>query len=79
MKIKGWSFLEKKDFVNTEIFLRRINAGVSIGAIAAFLVCLMVSGVFLPSAVSTILKYRCGVLPTLRSKEFLQYRFAGMF
>ena len=56
--------------------LFRAQAITGFGAIAGFLTAVYMTILFLPSVVSTTLKFRRGVIPSMRSKEFLRYRFA---
>ena len=52
---------------------------VSIGGAAAVLVTSAVAAVYIPSAVSTVLKFRSGVLGSLRDKKFQLYRVARTY
>ena len=51
-----------------------------VAAVVAFLgglcVALYIAGVLIPSCISTVLKLRSGVIPTLRDREFQRYRVA---
>lgn len=47
-----------------------------IGTIVAFLVAISLAVIYIPSVTSTMLKLRCGVIPTLRNKDFNRYRCA---
>lgn len=42
----------------------------------ATIVMILLTCLYIPSATSTILKYRCGVLPSLGSPYFIKYRMA---
>jgi hypothetical protein len=48
-----------------------------VGTIFAFLTAVYLAFVFLPSITSTILRLRCGMIPTLHDRHFNKYRFAG--
>jgi hypothetical protein len=53
-------------------------AGLYIGGLTAFASCAMVFALFIPSFVSTVLMFRSGVIPSLRSERtFKVYRVAG--
>lgn len=47
-----------------------------LGAIAGFTAAAYITLSFIPTIVSTTLKFRRGVIPSMRSREFLRYRFA---
>ena len=48
-----------------------------VGGFAGFAAILGISLVFIPSYISTVLKFRSGVIPTLTNKDFLLYRASG--
>uniref|UniRef100_A0A7S4VN57 Uncharacterized protein n=1 Tax=Ditylum brightwellii TaxID=49249 RepID=A0A7S4VN57_9STRA len=55
----------------------RLEWALDIGSIFSFLSALTTTILYIPSVVSTTMKFRRGVLPTLRSEDFLhRYRFA---
>ena len=47
------------------------------GGILAFMVMIILVFVYFPSTVSTVLKFRSGVLPSLRDPDFGKYRAAS--
>lgn len=48
----------------------------TLATIVSFVVAFYLSVTYIPSVIATILKLRCGVIPTLRDKEFFKYRVA---
>ena len=54
----------------------QINFAVSMGALSGILAASGIAVVFVPSYISSVLKFRSGFFPSLKSKDFLQYRFA---
>lgn len=46
------------------------------GAICGFSTAVYMTVVFIPTVVATTLKFRRGVIPSMRSREFLRYRLA---
>jgi hypothetical protein len=50
---------------------------ISLGGIAGFLAALYLAAIYLPSAVSTTLKFRYGEIPSLGNRTFQKYREAG--
>jgi hypothetical protein len=53
---------------------KRINFALVIAIVVSILCLLGVAALFIPNAILTSLKYRSGVLPSLRNKDFTQYR-----
>jgi hypothetical protein len=49
------------------------------GVTGAFIAVVLVASMLLPSTITTILKFRCGILGSLRDPEFKQYREASKF
>lgn len=48
----------------------------SIGAVVALLACLITTILYIPSALTTVLRFRSGVFGSLRDRSFQKYRFA---
>ena len=56
---------------------KRAKIAFGIGTACAFLVAINSTILYIPSVVTTTMKFRRGVIPTLRSEDFLhRYRFA---
>lgn len=55
----------------------QIQLSVSVGAIAGFAAAMSVAAMFIPSFISTTLKFRFGIIPSLGNSTFQQYREAG--
>mmetsp|Transcript_3330 Transcript_3330/g.3674 ORF Transcript_3330/g.3674 Transcript_3330/m.3674 type:complete len:928 (-) Transcript_3330:725-3508(-) len=69
------NILEYKDQITTlfpEKWMLQLSATLAI--IVGFFGAFMTAAVYIPSAVHTLLKFRSGVIPSLRSKSFLAYR-----
>ena len=47
-----------------------------VGTFLAFLIALSLAVIYIPSVTSTMLKLRCGEIPTLRNKDYNRYRCA---
>ena len=72
---EGGNFV--KDLVNeNELTRRYYRAAVTVGLLGGFLVAASVAVVFIPSFVSTVLKFRSGTIPSLGDREFLRFRYA---
>jgi hypothetical protein len=56
--------------------LSRARVAIGFGATAGFFTAIYMTIVFVPTMVSTTLKFRRGVIPSMRSGAFLRYRFA---
>ena len=56
-----------------------VRALVYSGAAGAFIAIIMVASMLLPSTITTILQFRCGIFGSLRDPEFKQYREASKF
>jgi hypothetical protein len=56
---------------------RDAYVGIFVGGFAGFAAILGITLVFIPSFVSTVLKFRSGVIPSLHDREFLAYRVTG--
>jgi hypothetical protein len=56
--------------------LSRARLAIGLGATAGFFTAVYMTIVFMPTIVSTTLKFRRGVIPSMRSWAFLRYRFA---
>jgi hypothetical protein len=66
-----------KDFVDdNELTRRYYRLAVTVGLLGGFFVALSVFVVFIPSFVSTVLKFRSGIIPSLGDREFLRFRYA---
>ena len=66
-------------FISILLPFASLITAVSIGGAAAVLVTSAVAAVYIPSAVSTVLKFRSGVLGSLRDKKFQLYRVARTY
>jgi hypothetical protein len=53
-----------------------VGVAIGLGAMAGFFTAVYMTIVFIPTMVSTTLKFRRGVFPSMRSWAFLRYRFA---
>lgn len=58
------------------ILLFRAGVIIGLGAVAGFCTAVYMTLVFVPTVVATTMKFRRGVIPSMRSREFLRYRFA---
>ncbi len=52
----------------------RLNFSVAMGGVFSTLILIFITSVFIPNAILTSMKYRSGVLPSLRDKKFKMYR-----
>lgn len=55
----------------------QVEVGIFIGGVAGFFSALFIAFIYLPSAVSTTLKFRYGEIPSLGNRTFQKYREAG--
>jgi hypothetical protein len=73
---KGWSDGNDGD-ADSYAAEQRARIAISTGSAFAFLVAINSTILYIPSVVATTMKFRRGVIPTLRSEDFLhRYRFA---
>lgn len=56
----------------------RVVVGATAGIIAGLTASLCITMVYIPSFISTVLKFRSGVIGSLRDRDFIIYRYAGM-
>lgn len=61
----------------TDLFLCRAAVAGTAGLLCGVTACFAIAIVYIPSFISSCLKYRTGVFPSLRDKDFQQYRCAG--
>lgn len=54
--------------------LCRLTLTVSMGIIAGLIAALAITLVYIPSSIHTILKFRSGVIPSLKDPGFIKYR-----
>jgi hypothetical protein len=66
-----------KDLVQDfDISAEKYIAAVWCGLVGGFVAVLYIVSLLIPSFVSTVMKYRSGVIPSLTDPEFLRYRYA---
>lgn len=56
----------------------RVVVAGSVGILSGLLACFAIAMVYIPSFISSVLQLRSGVIPSLRDRDFLMYRYAGM-
>jgi hypothetical protein len=56
---------------------RNIQNSSMVGIVFAFSVGIVLILLYLPSTVATILKFRCGVIPSMHDPQFQSYRLAA--
>jgi len=61
-----------EDYLSIEKW--QYNVAISVGIIVALWISAYVSIVYVPSFIASVLKFRSGVLPSLRDKGFQEYR-----
>ncbi len=59
---------------NLFYFISRINFSIAAATLSSIMILMGLAALFLPNAILTSLKYRSGVLPSLREKGFKKYR-----
>ena len=66
-----------KDLVSDfDITPEKYRVAAILGLVGGFLTVLYIAAILIPSFISTAMKYRSGVKPTLNNPEFLRYRYA---
>jgi hypothetical protein len=66
-----------KDLVSDfDITPEKYRTAAILGLIGGFLTVLYIASILIPSFISTAMKYRSGVKPTLGNPEFLRFRYA---
>ena len=74
---QGWSEEHNPEELDTFAAEQRATIAVGVGTFFAILVAINSTILYIPSIVATTMKFRRGVIPTLRSEDFLhRYRFA---
>lgn len=74
---QGWSEENNPEDLDTSAAEKRATIAVGVGTGFAILVAINSTILYIPSIVATTMKFRRGVIPTLRSEDFLhRYRFA---
>lgn len=61
------------------LLIGRVVVGATAGIVAALLATICIAVIYIPSFISTVLKFRSGVIGSLRDRQFVIYRYAGMY
>jgi hypothetical protein len=54
----------------------RVKVGISVGALFSLISIFYLAAVYIPSAVATVRGFRCGVIGSLKDKQFPVHRYA---
>lgn len=76
--IFGVTFAEKNsDYLATyKIKVWEVKVGISVGALFSLVSIFYLAAVYIPSAVATVMGFRCGVIGSLKDKQFAVHRYA---
>jgi hypothetical protein len=58
------------------LFFLRVKVGISVGAIFSMVSTFYIAAVYVPSAIATVIGFRCGLIGSLHDPLFLVYRYA---
>jgi hypothetical protein len=59
---------------STTISRCRLTLTAIVSIVSGSIVAIITAGVYIPSAIHTVLEFRCGVIPSLKDPKFLNYR-----
>jgi hypothetical protein len=54
----------------------RVKVGISVGALCSLISICYLAAVYIPSAIATVKGFRCGLIGSLKDKQFPVYRYA---
>ena len=66
----------KNDLERVGLNRQAYQTSITCGLVGGFLAAIVACVVHIPSYISTVLKFRSGVIPSLHDRDFLRYRFA---
>lgn len=63
--------------VSAYVYVWEVVAGATAGLVAGLIAALSITIIYIPSFISTVLKFRGGVIGSLKDKQFIIYRYAA--